>query len=391
VNYRPEIDGLRAIAVVSVILYHANQSVIRGGYIGVDIFFVLSGFLITTIIFDEKATSNFSILRFYERRARRILPALTFVVLACSILSWFSLTPFDMFDFSKSIASVGTFTSNIFFWRSNGYFEVSAEMKPMLHTWSLAVEEQYYLYFPVLALLLPARKSYTYALFIALSLASFMAMLIFGARDPEANFYLTHSRSWELLAGSLCSLLSNESIIKRLNGLALLRNVASMVGLIALLASLFFAPESPVYPNSFTIVPILGTCLLLLFSEQTLVARLLGSKPAVFIGLISYSAYLVHQPLFAFIRLSLPTPPSAGVMLGVACASLPLAWLSWKYIEQPFRSPKKFNQKQIFMMSAASLGSMIIFGAVGYLTHGYEFRATDNERQLFSYANYFKK
>ncbi|MGB1159921.1 MAG: acyltransferase family protein [Alphaproteobacteria bacterium] len=366
--YRPEIDGLRAIAVLAVILFHAGFDWISGGFIGVDVFFVISGYLITTILMNDLAQKRFSLLGFYERRVRRILPALFFVVLVCIPFSWMWMFASQMQDFSESVFAVSLFFSNIFFWAQSGYFAPAVDTMPLLHTWSLAVEEQFYLVFPVFLLLtwrLGLRN-----LFVLLSLLALVSLAlseIGWRRDPVANFYLAHARAWELLAGSLAAFVVQRRGVGQ-------SNVLTLIGLLAIIFSIFAFDETTPVPSVYALVPVLGTVLVILFgARETLVARLLGTRVLVGLGLISYSAYLWHQPVFAFarIRLGENLPWTTYVLL--IGLSLSLAVFSWKFVETPFRKPQELIRSRVvlFSSSAAVIVCFCVFGAFGRYTAGF--------------------
>lgn len=333
--YRPEIDGLRAIAVIPVILFHAGLTLFSGGYVGVDVFFVISGYLITSILIGELEQDNFSIIRFYERRARRILPALFFVMLCCIPFAWKWMLPSELKDFSQSVVSVVFFASNILFWREEGYFAPAAEMKPLLHTWSLAVEEQYYVLFPIFLLLAWrfGRRSVFWSI-CAIAALSLAASEWSWRNAPSANFYLAPTRAWELLAGSICAFLLSGREPRASNALSL-----AVLGLIVF--AIFYFDDSTPFPSVYALAPVLGTALIILFGGSgSWAARLLSTRSFVGIGLISYSAYLWHQPLFAFARIRSVLEPSPELMMALAALSLVLAYFSWRYVETPFRKGK---------------------------------------------------
>jgi len=292
-NYRAEIDGLRALAVLPVILFHAGFELFGGGFVGVDVFFVISGYLSTTILIEDIESDRFSLLSFYERRARRILPALFFILMLCTLFAWLWMLPKQMTDFSLSLIAVALFGSNILFWQESGYFAAASEEKPLLHTWSLAVEEQYYLLFP-LFLLFALRFGKNKVFWTIVIFASFsLAMSEWGWRNkPEANFYLAPTRAWELFAGSIAAF----TLLKR--GLRS-SNFLSMLGLVAICFAIFVYDENTPFPSVYAFVPVVGVVLLILFAgKDTLAAKLLSTRIMVGIGLISYSAYLWHQPLW---------------------------------------------------------------------------------------------
>jgi peptidoglycan/LPS O-acetylase OafA/YrhL len=384
-QYRREIDGLRALAVVPVILFHAGFTVFSGGYVGVDVFFVISGYLITTIIVTEQSRGEFTLAGFYERRARRILPAL-FVVLAATLpFAWMLLLPVDMRSFSQSLMAVAAFASNIFFWRTSGYFDSAAELKPLLHTWSLAVEEQYYVFFPVLLLLtvrLPRR--WLMGLLLAGAVVSLALAQRRVAISSAATFYLLPTRGWELLIGALIGLYRFER-----PGDGMRRPMAealSVAGFLLIAASIFVYDKETPFPSVYTLAPTLGAGLILLFAVPgTVVGAVLGSRAFVGIGLISYSAYLWHQPMFALAREQALGEPGHGVMAGLALLSLVLAAFSLKFVERPFRGSRRFSRRQIFAMGIA--GSLLFAGIgwAGTLTRGFDFRFAPDQRAFLDY------
>lgn len=377
--YRREIDGLRAIAVLPVILFHAGVEVFSGGYIGVDIFFVISGYLITTIILSEKQAGKFTIINFYERRARRILPALFFVILASLPFSWYWMLPSQLKDYAQSLAAVSIFSSNILFWLESGYFEAAAELKPFLHTWSLAVEEQYYLLFPLLILVTwQWGKQTILKLLVLIGLCSFSLTQWGIANDPSANFYLLPFRLWELLIGSLTAfhLLNKSTQTHNNERKSTTKNqTLSAIGLTLIAYAIFNLDDQTPFPGLYALLPTVGTALIILYAtETTFTAKLLGHKALVGIGLISYSAYLWHQPLFAFARLRSINPPSIQLMASLGLLALILAYITWKYIEQPFRNKRRFNRQQIFR-NATSLSAVILcIGALGHISNGFNSR-----------------
>ncbi|MBT9546770.1 MAG: acyltransferase family protein [Candidatus Sericytochromatia bacterium] len=370
--YRPEIDGLRAISVLAVILFHGSAPVFRGGFIGVDVFFVISGFLITSIILSEITNRDFSLKRFYERRARRILPALFLVLLACLPFAWLCMNVFEQSAFFKSMMAVSFFSSNFFFWQESNYFGPDTNLAPLLHTWSLAVEEQYYLFFPLLMIFAWQWGKKKLSLFlVCLSLLS-LGLSEWGAYNfPVANFYLLHGRLWEILAGSLISFYLHSDFYKNKAIKNTIHNgLFSFLGLFLILFSIFAFNEYPPFPNLFTLVPVLGAALIILFADsKTLTGRLLSHPICVQLGLISYSAYLWHQPIFAFARISKWVNPSeSGKLMGLGICALILGYLSWKYVEQPFRDRQAFSAKFIFK---ASLIGCFAFCGLSGLTYLY--------------------
>lgn len=381
--YRREIDGLRAVAVVPVIFFHAGLTLFSGGYVGVDVFFVISGYLITSILVSELEQGNFSIARFYERRARRILPALFFVILCCIPFAWMWMLPSEFKDFSQSIVAVVLFVSNILFWREEGYFAPATELKPLLHTWSLAVEEQYYLLFPIFLLLAwrfgRNRVFWSICLIAAISLAASE----WGWRNkPSANFYLAPTRAWEFLAGSMCAFwLSGRE--RRAN------NWLSLSGLALIVFAIFYYDEATPFPSVYALAPVLGTALIIVFGGTTTwAAKLLSMRGFVGIGLISYSAYLWHQPLFAFARIRNILEPSPYLM---AVLSLVLAYFSWRYVEKPFRNGQASilpTRRSVFVTSGLFSIVLIVCGINLDNENSFYSRLSASDRKIISFIQY---
>lgn len=385
-QYRREIDGLRAVAVLPVILFHAGFSVFSGGYVGVDVFFVISGYLITSILIAELEQGDFSIARFYERRARRILPALFVVMFACLPFAYMWMLPSQLKDFAQSLVAVVFFSSNVLFWREDGYFAAAAELKPLLHTWSLAVEEQYYLLFPIFLLVLWrfGRQRVFWSVIAVATLSLLLAE--WGWRNkPSANFYLAPTRAWELLAGSICAFMTVGRAQRS-------SNVLSALGLALIVFAIFAYIDSTPFPSVYTLVPVVGTALVILFAAQdTWVARLLSLRGFVGIGLISYSAYLWHQPLFAFARLRSITEPNHTLMAALAAASLLLAWATWYWVEQAFRkrvNPLLVTRRSVFAASGAVGAVFVALGLAGHVGNGFEWRLDEVQREIVAYNEY---
>ncbi|MEO1153539.1 MAG: acyltransferase family protein [Pseudomonadota bacterium] len=388
-TYRPEVDGLRTIAVMPVILFHAGFTVFQGGFVGVDVFFVISGYLITTILINELDRGDFSILRFYERRARRILPAL-FAVIVCTIpIAWMVLDPARFTDFSESIIATILFASNFLFWMESGYFDEGTENKPLLHTWSLAVEEQYYIFFPVMLLLLwrYGRRS-ALGTILVLTVISF-GLCLWGARNASsANYYLLPFRMWELFVGSICAFLATSAASQRGS------EALAALGLAMVIASVFLISSDMPFPGVVTLGPVLGTALIILFARPgTWTARALSLKGMVWIGLISYSLYLWHQPIFALARLRLNNGrmldlPEMGVLVVLTFI---LAALTYWLIEQPFRKRGKRSGKRwfearprLFAASGVAMAAFIAFGLFGVVSNGAAMRFPPNYATLIA-------
>ncbi|MDP4547780.1 acyltransferase family protein [Marinobacter sp. MDS2] len=372
-QYRREIDGLRAIAVLPVILFHAGFSWFSGGYVGVDVFFVISGYLITTILIDELDKGSFSITRFYERRAKRILPALLFISALCIPFAWFLLLPEQFKDFSQALISIAIFSSNILFWRKEDYFAQDAEENPLLHTWSLAVEEQFYIFFPVLLLLL--WRFGRNPVFLTLVIFSFFSLILSewaSKTHPSANFYLLPTRAWELGAGAICAFILSK-------GKKYGNNTLSSFGFLLILIPVIIYDENTPFPSFFALPPVIGASLIIIFGNlDGITKRILSTRILVSLGLISYSAYLWHQPIFAFARVQSFEPLPYTTMALLSLASLVLAWLTWKFVETPFRNRKTSyfrTSKQVLLVSACSMLIVIAFGSYGSLTNGASFRS----------------
>jgi len=386
-NYRREIDGLRALAVLPVILFHAGFQTFSGGFVGVDVFFVISGYLITTIILTEKQAGTFTLINFYERRARRILPALFAVMLVCLPFAWIWLLPQDMKNFSDSLVAVSGFASNILFWRTSGYFEPAAELKPLLHTWSLAVEEQYYVFFPLFLMLTwHLGKRWILVLLALVATASLAAAQWGSVANPEANFYLLPTRDWELLIGAFDAFYFASGDRSQVSDTA--GQFGSITGLAMLAYATFAFDKQTPFPSFYTLVPTIGAALIILFATpKTWVGQLLGNKIFVGLGLISYSAYLWHQPLFAFARQSSMFEPDQLLFGILSVASIVLAYFSWKYIENPFRNKRQFSRKQIFTYGAIGTAFFVGFGLIGHFNRGFENRIGQEQKAFLASFN----
>lgn len=375
-KYRSEIDGLRAVAVVPVILFHAGFEVFSGGFAGVDIFFVISGYLITSIIASELEKGKFSILTFYERRARRILPALFFMLFSCLPFAWMWLNPEDMKDFAQSLIAVSTFLSNILFWRETGYFATAAELKPLLHTWSLAVEEQYYIFFP---LLLMATWRFGVRWVVGIIAVLFFVSLALGhwsaEHHPSTAFFWLHTRAWELFVGVFAAFYLKHLVSFHEGLNPKIHQTLSLVGLALVAYSIFVFDKNTAFPGFPALVPTVGTFLIILFATKgTWVNSLLSMKGFIAIGLISYSAYLWHQPLMVFARHRSLTEPSELLMGFLCLVTLFMAYVSWRFVEQPFRVKQTTSRNFVFGVGAVLGAITIAVGAWGHLTNGFSGR-----------------
>ena len=357
IAYRPDIDGLRAVAVVPIVLFHAFPNAIRGGFVGVDIFFVISGYLITGIIVGSLNRGGFSFADFYGRRIRRIFPALVVMLILCFGIGWFVLLADEFAQLGKHMLAAMAFALNFVLLGEAGYFDVSAATKPLLHLWSLAVEEQFYLVWPALLLLTQRARLDLRVTIAALGLLSFAANLFFAAASPVADFYLPITRAWEFMAGAILVPLPN--CLTRL-----WRDRLSLFGLAALAVALFGPSQSDIYPGWWVLAPVAGTVALIAAGPGALINRHLLSHPlAVWFGLISYPLYLWHWPLLSYLSIVDTAEPPALLRLAAVIASFELAWLTYWLIEQPIR-----GQRRAPILSAALCGSMLAIGAIGFVT-----------------------
>lgn len=350
-NYRPDIDGLRALAVLPVIFVHAGFNIFSGGFVGVDIFFVISGYLITNILLKELESDKFSIINFYDRRARRILPALFAVLLFCLVLGYFTMMPDEFKNLGQSFVATTFFSNNILLALTSGYWELASEYKPLLHTWSLGVEEQYYIIIPLL--LLFTWKFLNKNILLVMSLV-FLSSLLFAIWfvniSPNKAFYILPTRAWEIALGGIVAVLLKKYTF---NFNYKFSNLMSLIGFLLIIYSIFNFDSSVLSPSHYLLIPTVGACLIIVFSnEKNLVYKILSYKPIVFIGLLSYSLYLWHQPIFSFARIYSKQSPSLSIFTLLTVLVFIISYFSWKYIETPFRNKKFFNTKKIFVLSA---------------------------------------
>lgn len=360
IPYRPDIDGLRALAVLSVLFYHAGWGLLPGGFMGVDIFFVISGFLITSFIVRDIRAGTFSMVSFWERRARRILPPLFVVVTATLIGGWILFLPFDLVQLGKEMASQAVFSSNLLFMTQGGYFDDGDQFKALLHTWSLAVEEQFYLFFPIgMALFARFIGRPFFYLILPAALLSFALCLYASGLSQRLAFYALPFRGWELLAGAMVALAAPPILHP------VVRNIIATGGLFLMLLAIFFYKTQYAFPGWVTLLPVAGASLFIWANGAgaTLCGRLLSWKPVVGIGLISYSLYLWHWPVLIFARY-IPVLDGA-IVVPIACLLLStmLAVLTWRFVEQPVRHKLYFStRRSLFLFSGAGLLAMAVLG-----------------------------
>lgn len=356
-DYRPDIDGLRAIAVLSVVVFHAFPALISGGFVGVDIFFVISGFLISKHIWEELGSGTFSIRTFYARRVRRIFPALAVMLLACLVMGWIVLTPAEYEQLGKHVVAGALFLSNIVFWKEAGYFDNAADTKPLLHLWSLGIEEQFYIVWPLfLALFWRYSRHFGWAMLIIMG-ASMAWSIAVVRHDAVADFYSPLTRFWELALGAgLALLAAHRAAISRAS-----RSHLAWLGLCLILAAFFVIEESYAFPGGWALLPALGAAFLIYAGQVAWLNRqVLSNRLLVWFGLISYPLYLWHWPLLSFARIMESGTPSTEVRCWLVAASVILAWLTYKFLERPVRSRPR--SRNIVLMLCLSI---VVLGAAG--------------------------
>lgn len=378
-KYRSEIDGLRALAVVPVILFHAGFGLFSGGFLGVDVFFVISGYLITSIILNEKQAGTFSLVGFYTRRARRILPALYFMLSITFALAVLIMLPFQLKEFGQSVISTSLFSTNIFFWLRTDYWAQSAELTPLLHIWSLGVEEQFYFFFPLLVMLF--NRPQLAIIFWTILILSFLGMLYARAiGDVSEAFYLLPFRAWELIAGAIAVLLTNKIFLgDRLS------NWLHSIALLALFISftLFSANTNPAILYS---VPVAATFLIVAIPEKSgMSSYILKNSSFVYIGLISYSLYLFHQPIFALTRIATFGELSLSNIFVCLIVTFVMAAISYRFIEAPFRRRSTVSDRLILVLAILVITIFMALGVILHFTNGlkdYKLSKMNSETQV---------
>ncbi|MHC8369163.1 acyltransferase family protein [Pseudomonas sp. ZT5P21] len=372
---RRDIDGLRALAVIPVVLFHFGFSTFSGGFVGVDVFFVISGFLITSILFREISAQRFSFVDFWARRARRIIPALSVVILATLALGWLLLTDKDFSELGRTVRYQSLFISNILFMREDGYFQPASELKPLLHTWSLAVEEQYYIFFPLLMVVLMRYVRHWRWVLFAVLLISFGLNIAYVERKPDFAFFSLPTRAWELLCGAMLAVVpAPKHAVK-----PWLYQMVAMAGLAAVLVAVFTFDRATVFPGWAAALPVLGATALIWSGAQgsTWVGHLLSVRALVWIGLLSYSLYLWHWPVYVYANAisidGIQPWEAAGWML----LALGLAWLSWRLVELPFREKRLLaGRKPVLAAGLLAMGVLAVTGSIVRSSDGFPQRLT---------------
>jgi peptidoglycan/LPS O-acetylase OafA/YrhL len=401
VDYRPDIDGLRAIAVVSVVAFHAFPTLVPGGYVGVDIFFVISGFLISSIIMKGLGQNSFSFADFYARRVLRIFPALIVVLTSCLIFGWFTLVPHKYQQLGQEIEAGTTFVANILFWRQSGYFDTAAEAKPLLHLWSLGVEEQFYIVWPLMLYLCARARLKTLPVILAVMTVSFAANCYAVRIEPADAFYLPHTRFWELLAGAVLAWfkLSGATRIKsaidqsfqgRTGRTISLADLESFIGLCLIAVALYRLNKDSLFPGWRALLPVGGAFLLISAGQHAWFNRnVLSNRVIVFIGLVSYPLYLWHWPVLYFVRTNV-FEPSAAQLAGAIALSVLLAWLTYFVVELPLRRSKtRWRSLRVSATATAAVMAMVLgAGFATNIANGLPQRNLDNVASVLQYRKY---
>lgn len=391
-QYRPDIDGLRALAVLSVVIFHVFPEYLPSGFIGVDIFFVISGFLICTIIFANLNRGSFCFIDFYSRRIRRIFPALIVVLISCWVIAWFALLPEEFKSLGKHILGGAGFVSNIVLWSESGYFDTASSAKPLLHLWSLGIEEQFYLVWPLLMWLTFRVKASFLCATLLILVVSFILNIVLISSAPIATFYSPLTRVWELLFGALLAWMllpvyqSKKDALQALGGSLSLaqKNGCAFIGLASIGLSLGLIRESSDFPGWWALLPVIGSTLLLLAGPNAWInRRILSSKVMVWFGLISFPLYLWHWPLLAFSKI-INGNHSFVIRVCLVFISIALAWLTYKLVEKPLRFGRAFNTAKVKVV----WGLLFVMGVAAYM--GYAAYIRDGipvQRMLFRSSN----
>tara|TARA_B100001564_G_scaffold360073_1_gene385492 strand:+ start:1955 stop:3934 length:1980 start_codon:yes stop_codon:yes gene_type:complete len=390
-KYRKDIDGLRALAIIPVLFFHTNLGFLDGGFVGVDLFFVISGYLITSIIYSQILNDQFSFVHFYERRFRRILPAFFFVVILTFPFAYKLLFTNNFIEYAESIIASTLFVANILFWKDSDYFDNAAELKPLLHTWSLSLEEQFYIIFPILLfILLKVFKNKNQVKFLILFFVVFSFFIdpimryVFSNKSSLASaiFYLLPSRAWQIGIGSICALFYTDFKCKYRNS-----NLFVTIGLIMITSSFFIFNKSTPWPSFYALLPTLGAALIIMQGEKSSIANnFLGNKLIVSIGKWSYSIYLIHLPLFVFCRYQFGEENLNILGYSVLIIfSILLAHLNYRFVESPFRDKNLINKKNIFKISLIFSLILLSIGFIIINSNGMPNRSINTKFKVAEY------
>lgn len=383
-KYRPEIDGLRAIAVLLVVIFHAAPGLAPGGYVGVDIFFVISGFLITGIIWEALEAKKFSLGWFYSRRVKRIFPALFLVLLFVCVVGWFMLLPDEYERLGKHVAGGAAFISNLLLWKESGYFDVVAETKPLLHLWSLGIEEQFYIVWPLGLYVLHKLRLNLYPALLVVIVLSFALNVYQVGTDPVAAFYSPFARFWELALGGLLAchgMKQTDAVASR--GFAEAR---AWLGLLLIAGAVVLLRKDSQFPGWWALMPTLGAAFLISAGSQSWICRkVLSLRGMVLVGLISYPLYLWHWPLLVFSRIHESGHPSVGIRLLAVLSSIALAWLTFRFVETPIRFGAGRNSGRRVALVCTPLALVLVVGIVVQANDGFASRFPNEIQALANF------
>jgi len=396
-DHRPDIDGLRAVAILCVVAFHAFPNVSPGGFVGVDVFFVISGFLISSIILRKLQRAEFSFADFYARRVRRLFPALCVVLIAVLVAGWYAFLSDEFKSLGKAALAGMTFVSNIVLWQESGYFDAAADSKPLLHLWSLGIEEQFYIVWPLVLYVAWKRGINAFRFSVVLAIISFATNVWLVHRDPVSAFYLILPRFWEILAGSLLAQSGARSTPanprgtaplgdgqwRRLDG-AMGRNLQSAVGVALVMIAVVVLDKRAAFPGFWALLPVCGTLLMISAVPRAWLNRgVLSNRAMVWIGLVSYPLYLWHWPILVLLRLTSAEVPSASARLAAVAASVVLAWLTYILVDKPLRYGR-YGARKVFALCtiAAAIG---VAGATAYALNGVPSRFSESLGKLANF------
>lgn len=382
-KYRSDIDGLRAIAILSVVGFHAFPTWIQGGFIGVDIFFVISGYLISTIIFTKFNQNSFKFIEFYSRRIKRIFPALLLVLSASFVFGWFMLLSDEYKQLSKHIAGAAGFISNLILWNESGYFDNFAETKPLLHLWSLGIEEQFYIAWPLLLWVIWKLRLNLLTITVIVVVISFTFNVYQVHHNVTAAFYSPQTRFWELLAGTLLAYITLRQKMQQVNSSAR-NNIQSLLGFFLVSIGIIFITKDKLFPGWWALLPTIGAVLIIAAGPHTWLNRaVLSNRVLVWFGLISFPLYLWHWPLLSFVRIIEGEIPGIEIRFAVIVISIALAWMTFKFIEIPIRFGSNGQIKTITLLILMIL--IFCLGYISYKKDGLIFKATNSDFKITPY------